>query len=107
MIIHKSRLIVAVNQRAIDNGVNVGSFCWDSFCKLKSIPDADKAFFLETGKPSSGNVRCTFCRAEEALAFNQEVVKNHHVERALWETHWKPVGHNCYLHFATELIGNA
>lgn len=102
MIIHVGRRIRAVNAAAEQAGITVGSYCWDSFGQLASIPEADKAYYLAHHRAPEGGTRCSFCRAHRALASDEEVVVDVELGGKVFETHWRPVGEGCYLHYAVE-----
>jgi hypothetical protein len=45
MLIHKDRVVLAVNSAAKEIGVVEMTNCWDTFGKLASIPPEDRAYF--------------------------------------------------------------
>ena len=67
MLIHKNRRIVSANKAAEEIGVEVASFCWDTFGKKASISQADKNYYEKNKTVPPKGIHCTFCRADDAL----------------------------------------
>ncbi len=47
MLLRKDRRIIMANATAQAMGVEVGSFCWDTFGKKASITEEDRAYYEE------------------------------------------------------------
>lgn len=103
MIISRERIVTAANKAALDIGVKVGSFCWDSFGKLVSIPAEDKEYFEKNKKPPKEGTRCYFCEAEEALSSQETANVKVEVGGTLWDTYWVPLNEELYLHYAIDI----
>ena len=100
MLIRKDRRIVTANHSAIEIGVEVGTFCWETFGKKASISDEDKAFYDKHHSIPAKGIKCTFCKADEALSLNSSINKKIHAGDIVYDTYWIPVSNDIYLHYA-------
>lgn len=103
MLISSDRFVVEANKMAKDLGIENGRRCWDTFGQCASIPEEDKIFFQSKGVPPEGGTKCTFCRADEAIAANTEQNYKVTIGVTTWDTFWIPVENNSYLHFGIQV----
>ena len=103
MLISSDRFVLEANQLAKDIGIESGRRCWDTFGQCASIPEEDKVFFQTKGIPPEGGTKCTFCRADEAIATNSEQNFKVTVGGVTWDTFWVPVENGSYLHFGIQV----
>ena len=103
MLIRKDRTVVAVNKIATIFGVEVGGFCWDGFGKLDSLPPSDRDHFRKHCAPPAGGTKCTFCRADRALAAGEPARAEVNKGNIVWDTHWVPITDELFLHYAVDV----
>ncbi|MCP4537513.1 MAG: hypothetical protein GY832_10235 [Chloroflexi bacterium] len=103
MLIRKDRRIIAVNEAAKDMGVKVGSFCWDTFGKKASISEKDREYYEKTNSVPPEGIKCTFCRADEALVSLKSVNEKIPAGDITYDTYWIPLTAEVYLHYAIVL----
>lgn len=100
LIIGKDRVVVAANKKAEEIGVNVCTFCWDSFGKKASITSEDKDYFEKFNKVPKKGIKCVFCQADEALRLQKPINKKIDAGEIVYDTYWVPLTDNYYLHYA-------
>lgn len=100
LLVHRDRRIIAANKVARDMGVEVASYCWDTFGKRESIPENDKIFFERNGSVPSQGIKCTFCKADEALSSKQPINQKIPAGDITYDTYWVPLTADVYLHYA-------
>ncbi|MCP3965991.1 MAG: hypothetical protein GY718_06490 [Lentisphaerae bacterium] len=99
MLIRKDRRVITVNKVANEMGVEMGSFCWETFGKKASISEEDKSYYEMNNAVPSGGITCTFCMANEALASAIPINKKIPVGNITYDTFWVPITDDVYLHF--------
>ena len=100
MLIRKDRRVLAVNKTAKDIGVEVGTFCWDTFGKKASIPEEDRKYYEMNNSVPPQGIKCTFCRANEALSTQKPVNVKIPADDIFYDTFWIPLADDVYLHYA-------
>jgi len=100
MLIRRDRRMIAANKAATDLGVEVGTYCWDTFGKRASISEQDKEIFESNGTVPQNGIKCTFCRADEALASKQPINEKIPAGDVTFDTYWVPLTDDVYLHYA-------
>lgn len=100
MLIRRDRRIIAANKVARDLGVEVATYCWDTFGKRASISEQDKIFFESNGTVPPQGIKCTFCKADEALSFKQPINEKIPAGDITYDTYWVPLTDDVYLHYA-------
>lgn len=105
MIIHKSRIILVSNNVARELGALPGGYCWRDFAKNEFISEEDKKYINEhAGALPPGGTKCSFCLADETLAYNKmHIDPDIKAFGRIWRTYWVPMGENCYLHYAIDI----
>lgn len=104
MLIRRDQVILVANRVARETGARVGGYCWRDFAHGDYIPEDDKQYIRDFDEIPEGGVRCTFCRAHEAL-LKQEPLNNPEVRMSdrLWDIWWVPIDNDVYLHFAVDV----
>ncbi len=100
MLISKERKIITANQKAIEIGVEIGSFCWDTFGKRASIPEKDKIYYEKNNTVPSQGIQCTFCKANAALTSQEPINEKIPADDITYDTYWIPLTDDIYLHYA-------
>lgn len=100
LLINKDRMVVDMNLLAENAGMGKNMYCWDTFGKKASISEKDKTYFEENGGVPDEGIKCSFCLADKALKEQEEVVIDLIVGDDTYETHWKPVNNEQYIHYA-------
>jgi len=103
MLIRKDRIIIAVNKVASELGVEVGSYCWDTFGKKASISKKDKEHYEQYGTGPLNRIKCTFCKADEALLSQKPINEKIPAGEITYDTFWIPLTDDVYLHYAIVL----
>ena len=103
MLIRKDRRIITVNEVAKDMGVIVGSFCWDTFGKKASISGKDREYYEKNNTVPQKGIKCTFCRADEALVSQKPINEKIPAGDITYDTFWIPLNDEIYLHYAIVL----
>jgi len=103
MLIRKDRKIIAANKAAKEVGVEVGSFCWDTFGQRASISDENREYFEKNNAIPPEGIKCTFCRADEALVSQEPINKKIPAGDVTYDTFWIPLMDEVYLHYAIVL----
>ncbi len=104
MLINKDRTVLAANKVALDAGVEVGRFCWDTFGHRDCISEEHKQRLKKDPNGHKDDILCTFCLANDLL---KSGVPQHNPEvfafDKLWDTWWVPVDEDTYLHYAIDI----
>ena len=101
--INKKREIIDLNKLAIGIGTVAGTHCWDTFGQKASITKQDRTFFEKYNRVPEGGIKCTHCRADEALSKQEHIVENVTIGEILWEVHWIPTGTETYIHYGIDI----
>jgi hypothetical protein len=100
MLIRKDRRIIAANKLAKELGVEVGSFCWETFGKKASISEEDKAYYEKNKIVPPRGIACIFCKGNVALATSKPINEKIPAGDITYNTYWIPVSEDVYLHYA-------
>ena len=100
ILIRKDRRIIASNKVAKDIGIEVGSFCWDTFGKRASISEENRKYYEKNNTVPPECIKCTFCKANEALEFHKPININIPAGDITYDTFWIPLTSEVYLHYA-------
>ncbi len=103
MLIRKDRRIIIANKVATDLGVEVASFCWDTFGKKDSISNEDKEYFEKNCTIPLNGIKCTFCKADEALITQKPINEKIPAGEITYDTYWIPLTDDVYFHYAIVL----
>ncbi len=103
MLIRKDRKIIMANKVATELGVEVGSYCWDTFGKQASISDEDKDYYKKNSTVPLKGIKCSFCRADEALKSQRAINVKIPAGEVNYDTFWVPLTDDVYLHYAIAL----
>ncbi len=103
MLIRKDRRIITRNEAAKEMGVEVGSFCWDTFGKKASISEEDREYYEKNITVPQKGIKCTFCRANEALFSQKPINEKIPTGNIIYDTFWIPLTDEVYLHYAIVL----
>ncbi len=103
MEISPQRIILDVNPKAAEMGIETGRFCWDSFGQQASISAEDRARLQAQEGVPDGCISCGFCQADQALDGHAPVTRVVTISATEWETHWIPTKRGTYLHYAVEV----
>jgi len=103
MLIRKDRKIIMANKVATELGVEVGSYCWDTFGKQASISDEDKEYYNKNNAAPPKGIKCSFCRADEALKSQRAINEKIPAGEITYDTFWAPLTDDVYLHYAIVL----
>lgn len=103
MLIQSNRKVMAANKVALEIGVEIGSYCWDTFGKQGSITEKDKEYFAKNGKVPEQGIKCTFCEADECLSSQKPINKKIPAGDITYDTYWIPISKDVYLHYAIVL----
>jgi len=100
MLIRKDRRIIAANEAAKKIGVEVASFCWDTFGKRASIPEEAREYYEKENAVPAEGIKCTFCSANEALISQKPINKEIPDGNIIYDTFWIPITDEIFLHYA-------
>ena len=100
MLIHKNRRIISANKAAKEIGVEVASFCWDTFGKKASISKENREYYEKNNTVPPKGIKCTFCRADEALKSQKPVNEKIAAGDVVYDTYWIPLTDEVYLHYS-------
>jgi hypothetical protein len=103
MLIGKDRRVITVNKIAKAIGVEVGSFCWETFGKKASITKENRDYYKKNNAVPLSGIKCTFCKANEALASQESVNEKIQADDIIYDTFWVPLTGDVYLHYAIAL----
>ena len=103
MLIRKDRKIIIANKVARDLGVEVASYCWDTFGKQASISEQDKEYFEKNNTVPKHGIKCTFCKADECLSSQEPINEKIPAGDITYDTYWVPLTDDVYLHYAIVL----
>lgn len=103
MLILRDKKIVVANRQARDLGVEVGTYCWDTFGKRASISEQHKENFEKNETIPSQGINCIFCKAKEALASMRPINEKISAGDTTYDTYWVPLTADVYLHYAIVL----
>jgi hypothetical protein len=100
MLIRKDRRIITANKAAKEIGVEIGSFCWDTFGKKASISEENREYYENNNTVPPKGIKCTFCRADEALMSQESINEKIPAGDITYDTFWIPLTDEVYLHYA-------
>ena len=100
MLIRKDRRIITANKAAKKIGVEIGSFCWDTFGKKASISEENREYYEENNTVPPKGIKCTFCKADEALISQESINEKIPAGDITYDTFWVPLTDEVYLHYA-------
>lgn len=100
MLIRKDRRIIYPNKTAKEIGVEVASFCWDTFGKRASISEENREYYEKNNTVPPKGIKCIFCRADEALISKKPINKKIAADNIIYDTFWIPLTEEVYLHYA-------
>ncbi len=103
MLITKNRKIIIANKIAKEIGVGDASFCWDTFGKQDSISNEDKEYYKSNCSVPQNGIKCTFCKANEALISQTPINEKIPAGEITYDTYWIPLTNDVYLHYAIVL----
>lgn len=103
MLIRNDRRIIIANKTAKELGVTVGSYCWDTFGQKASISTEDKDYYENNKIVPEKGIKCTFCKANEALSTQKLVNERIPAGDIIYDTYWIPLTEDVYLHYAIVL----
>jgi len=103
MLIRKDRRIIAANKAAEKIGVEIASLCWDTFGKKASISEEDREYYEQNNLVPPKGIKCTFCRADEALISQKPINEKIAAGDIIYDTFWIPLTDEVYLHYAIVL----
>jgi len=102
MLINKNRRVLAANQIALDVGAKIGDYCWKEFGKMEYLSEKNRK--KAEKNPDAVGIKCTFCRADEALHSQRETNDPEvYAFDRIWDTYWTPLDDNVYLHYAIDI----
>ena len=100
MLIRKDRRIITANKAARKIGVEIGSFCWDTFGKKASISEENREYYEKNNTVPPKGIKCTFCKADEALISQESINEKIPAGDIIYDTFWVPLTDEVYLHYA-------
>ena len=103
MLIHRNRRIISANKAAEGIGVEVTSFCWDTFGKKASISEENREYYEKNNTVPPKGIKCIFCRADEALISQKSINEKIPAGDITYDTFWIPLTEEVYLHYAIVL----
>ncbi|MBF0205167.1 MAG: hypothetical protein HQK67_12905 [Desulfamplus sp.] len=103
MLIQNDRKVVAANKVARDLGVEVASYCWDTFGKKASISEQEKEYFEKNNTVPEHGIKCTFCKADECLSSQEPINEKIPAGDITYDTYWVPLTNEVYLHYVIVL----
>jgi hypothetical protein len=103
MLIRADRRIIIANKIAKEMGIEIGTFCWDTFGKKASISAEDRQYYEQNCTVPPNGIKCTFCRADEALLSQKSINEKIPAGNITYDTFWVPLADDVYLHYAIEL----
>jgi len=103
MLIQRNRRIISANKAAEDIGVEVASFCWDTFGKKASISEENREYYEKNNTVPPKGIKCIFCRADEALISQKSINEKIPAGDITYDTFWIPLTEEVYLHYAIVL----
>jgi CheY-like chemotaxis protein len=101
-LIDRTRTIVSLNRTAADEGAKAGDYCWCGFQHMDTLPQHQKAAFLESGNPLPGT-KCDFCLADRAMAEEITMRSEIMLRGRCWDVRWVPITEDYYLHYTIDI----
>ncbi len=105
LLVKRDRTVIAANKLAKDLGAVIGKHCWEEYGHSLYIDDEDRKYIKEHGVPPPGkNIKCYFCKADEALRFNKITNTEQKLEDIFWDIYWVPTKEEgIYLHYGVDI----
>jgi signal transduction histidine kinase len=105
MLIRRDRKVLAANRIAQESGATIGGYCWRDFARGMYL-SAEQEDYLkaQTASAPPTGFKCSFCRADEALATNKSTrAPELKAFGLIWDTWWVPIDGETFLHYAIDI----
>ncbi len=102
MLISKDRKILFQNKTSKNIfGLRVGEICWKGFWNGETLSKKDRELY-ENGIITN-NMKCSFCKLEEALKKQNPINTEAFVCGNYWESWWVPLSKDICLHYFIDI----